>query len=153
LDANLRSQVLLAAVAAAGSDPDDTVPWDEKVMAAALRITVMLDETSAVSMAVENVSECERPFVAVPVAAELEPTSNRRIITFETTDRETGEVKTETLRTERADSVLGRIVYAQVKANKGRKVLVYKQVEAPPGKKTKDGAPLKVRVLRWVEPI
>ena len=155
MDDALRAEVTLAAVAAVaaegpGEGPGEG-PWEERVAASAMHIAALLSEQSLVSKALASLERCEKPFVGVPVAAELEESSNRRVITFETTDRETGEKKTETLRTERMDSPLGHMVYAQARANKGRPVLVYKEVEDTG--KVKDGHPVKVRVLRWAQPV
>jgi len=149
-DDALRSQVTLAAVAAVTAEGPGEGPWEERVAALAMRIAALLSDQSVVSKALASLERCEKPFVGVPVAAELEESSNRRVITFETTDRETGEKKAETLRTERMDGPLGRLVYAQAKAYKGAPVRVYKEVEDTG--KVKDGHPVKVRVLRWVEP-
>jgi hypothetical protein len=151
MDDALRAQVTLAAVAAVTAEGPSEAPWEERVAMAAMRIAALLNDQSVVSKALASLERCEKPFVGVPVAAELEESSNRRVITFETTDRETGEKKTETLRTDRMDGPLGRLVYAQAKACKGRPALVYKEVEDTG--KVKDGHPVKVRVLRWLQPL
>ena len=151
MDDALRSQVTLAAVAAVTAEGPSEAPWEERVAASAMRIAALLSDQSIVSKALAGLERCEKPFVAVPVDGKLEESSNRRVITFETTDRETGEKKTETLRTERMDNPLGRMVYAQARACKGRPALVYKEVEDTG--KVKDGHPVKVRVLRWVQPV
>ena len=149
MDDALRAQVTLAAVAAVAAEGPSESPWEERVAATAMHIAALLSEQSLVSKALASLERCEKPFVGVPVAGELEESSNRRVITFETTDRETGEKKTETLRTERMDSPLGRLVYAQARACKGAPTRVYKEVEDTG--KVKDGHPVKVRVLRWLE--
>ena len=151
MDDALRAQVTLAAVAAVAAEGPSEAPWEERVAASAMRIATLLSEQSLVSKALASLERCEKPFVGVPVDAKLEESSNRRVVYFETTDRETGEKKTETLRTERMDDPLGHMVYAQARANKGRPVLVYKEVEDTG--KVKDGHPVKVRVLRWTQPI
>ena len=151
MDDALRAEVTLAAVAAVAAEGPGEGPWEERVAASAMRIAALLSEQSVVSKALASLERCEKPFIGVPVAAELEESSNRRVITFETTDRETGEKKTEALRTERMDSPLGRLVYAQAKACKGQPARVYKEVEDTG--KVRDGHPVKVRVLRWVEPV
>ena len=151
MDDALRAEVTLAAVAAVAAEGPGEGPWEERVAASAMRIAALLSEQSLVSKALAGLERCEKPFIGVPVAAEPEESSNRRVVTFETTDRETGEKKTEALRTERMDSPLGRLVYAQAKACKGQPARVYKEVEDTG--KVRDGHPVKVRVLRWVEPV
>ena len=150
MDDALRAQVTLAAVAAVAAEGPSEAAWEERVAASAMRIAALLSEQSLVSKALASLERCEKPFVGVPVNAKLEGSSNRRVVYFETTDRETGEKKTETLRTERMDSPLGRLVYAQARACKGEPTRVYKEVEDTG--KVKDGHPVKVRVLRWLEP-
>ena len=151
MDDALRSQVILAAVCAVNAEGPSDTPYEERVAAAALRIAAMLGGNSLVSRALDSFERCDGTFVATPVNAKIEQESSRRFVYFETTDRETGEKKVEFLRTERVDDPLGRLVFAQAKACKGQPVRVYKEVEATG--KMKDGHPVKVRMLRWLEPV
>lgn len=150
MDGALRSQVILAAVGAVNAEGPSDAPYEERVAAAALRIAAMLGEDSLVSRALDSLERCDT-FVATPVNGRLEESSQRRIVFFESPDRTTGEERVEELRTERADDPLGRLVYAQARACKGQRVRVYKEIEDTG--KMKDGHPVKVRMLRWVEPV
>jgi hypothetical protein len=123
-DESIRAQVTLAAVAAINAEGPSEVPYEQRVVTAAMRIAALMAEESVVARALASLSRCDRPFIGVPTRSELEEASNRRVVYFETLDRETGEVKTETLRTERMDDPLGQLVFAQAKANRGRPVRI-----------------------------
>jgi hypothetical protein len=150
-DEGTRAQVTLAALSMVNADGPSEAPLEERVAGAAMRIAALLDEGSVVSRALASLSRCDKPFIGIPRRSELEESSNRRIVYFETTDRETGEVRTETLRTERVDDPLGKLIYEQARACKDRPVRIYKEVEDTG--RVKDGHPVRVRVLRWVEPL
>jgi hypothetical protein len=150
MDEGFRAQLTLAAVAAVNAEGPSEAPFEERVALAAMRIAMLLDERSLVSRALSSLGRCDKPFIGVPRKSVLEQESNRRIIKFTTVDRDTGEEREEELRTERMDDPLGQLLYERAAAYKDKPVRIYKEVEDTG--KVKDGHPLKVRMLRWVEP-
>lgn len=142
MDADTKTQIILAATASAGpvSDPD----WTLHVTEAATRITAMLSDTSDVSQAIAQI-EAAKVFPAVVESVKREESSTRALVTLKTRPSEHHPDGLEQARTARTDTRLGLAMAKRLTALRGHRVMLWVEVE-PIGNGTR-----KVRVIRHVE--
>lgn len=142
MDTTTRTQVILAAVGAAGPKGQDAAEWNARVRDNAVSIAVMLGENSSVSQALDKFLASGKPFLATILGGKREQSSTRIIVRFANRDGEE-----ETIRTDRTDTPEGLAMANIVKGLVGHRVLLWKEMEDMGG-----GAQgRKVRVLRHVE--
>jgi hypothetical protein len=145
LDDALRTQIVLAAVSAAGpADPADTAGWQARVADMAAAITAACQPGSQISKVVEQVA-ASKTFVATVVKVTREPSSTRGIVTLRTTPNEHHPDGIETARTERTDNPIGRSMARRLVKLVGHRVLLWVEVE------TIGNGSRKSRVIRHVE--
>lgn len=146
MDDSLRTQIILAAVNAAGTRDEDEAPaaYEARVSAEARRITVMTGPTSTISRAIESIEKA-KVFPAVIDSVKREASSTRGIVTLKAKPSKFHEDGIETVRTERTDNPEGVAMVRALKPLIGHRVLVWVELES-----VNDGAS-KVRVLRHVE--
>ena len=145
MDDALRTQIVLAAVSAAGpADPTDTAGWQARVADMAAAITAACQPGSQISKVVEQVA-ASKTFVATVVKVTKEASSTRGIVTLRTTPNDHHPDGIETARTERTDNPIGRSMARRLVKLVGHRVLLWVEVEA-----IANGA-RKSRVIRHVE--
>lgn len=142
MDAQIRTQVILAAVGAAGPKGEDAAEWNARVRDNAVGIAVMLGDNSSVSQALDKFLNAGKPFPATILGGSKETSSTRVVVRFMNKD---GEL--ETIRTDRTDTPEGLAMGNVVRNLVGHKVLVWKELEEMGG--GSNGR--KVRILRHVE--
>jgi hypothetical protein len=141
VDTDVKRQVILAAITAAGPI-DDT--WHERVKDAARRITVMLADDSPVARTIDQIG-ASTAFTGVITSVTREASSTRAIVTLRTKATPRNLSGEESLRTERTDSPDGLAMARRLRALKGHRVLIWKEVESV------RGGDVKVRMVRHVE--
>ena len=142
IDDATRTQIVLAAVGAAGPKGDDAAEWTARVRDNAVSIAVMLGDNSSVSQALDKFLAAGKPFPATILGGKREARSTRVVVQFMNKD---GEV--EAIRTDRTDTPEGLAMSNIVRGLVGHKVLVWKELEEMGG----GAAGRKVRILRHVE--
>lgn len=142
MDATTRTQVILAAVGAAGPKGEDAADWNARVRDNAVGIAVMLGENSSVSKALEKFLAAGKPFPATILGGRKEQTSTRVVVRIRNKDGEEEEI-----RTDRTDTPEGLAMANIVKGLVGHRVLIWKELEEMGG--GTNGR--KVRILRHVE--
>lgn len=162
----LRTQIILAAVQAAGTAPpivnkdgekvgEDTAAWSANVSDYAARITAMTAENSQASKTINGVAN-SRVFTGTILRVEKQESSTRGVVTldtgypskFEHKDFRTKEVLPdghEQIRTDRTDNHAGAKMARRASQLVGHRVAVW--VESEPF----TGGRRKVRVLRHIE--
>lgn len=78
-----RTQMILAAVGAAGPMEGDGAAWQARVEHAALSIMAMTTPNSTVAKAIERMAGSKKPFKAAIMAVQLEQSSTRAVVTFD----------------------------------------------------------------------
>lgn len=142
MDTNTRTQVILAAVGAAGPKGEDAADWNARVRDNAVSIAVMLGENSSVSKALEKFLAAGKPFPATILGGRKEQSSTRVVVRIRNKDGEEEEI-----RTDRTDTPEGLAMANIVKGLVGHRVLIWKELEEMGG--GSNGR--KVRILRHVE--
>lgn len=138
----LRTAIVLAAVQSAGPVDGDQAAWDARVRAQALTITEMLSPSSTVARALDGFHRAGKPFLVTVVGGRIEPSSTRLVVRFRNRDGETEEI-----RTDRTDTPEGRAMADVVRALKGHRALIWKELES-----NGDGVNAKrFRVLRHIK--
>jgi len=91
----------------------------------------MLMPNSRVSKQVTNLRACDKPFPATVLGGKIEESSTRCLVRILAVKSKDGQP--EEIRTDRTDSADGKAMLERVKALKGHKVLVFKQMETNNG--------------------
>lgn len=166
MDNNTRTQIILAAVTAAGApapvrDKNGNVRTDDagtpviespgeyqaRVAQEAARIKVMTDAKSPLSKALDALDDKDtKVFSATIVKIEREASSKRGIVTLFTGQTDKNPEGTETVRTERIDNPTGVVQVRTLQQLIGHRVLVWKKNEPMANDPER-----KVRILAHVE--
>jgi len=145
MDDALRTQIICAAIQSVGPMGQESPElWQAKVADRAAAIAAWCQPGSFISKTIEQVMQ-SKTFVGSVVKIEQEITSTRGIVTLRTAPNEHHPDGIETVRTERTDNPLGRMMVRKVKSLIGHKALLYVEVE-PISNSTR-----KSRVLRHIE--
>lgn len=136
-----REQITLAAYNATGPLLEGETPEDRDIrfMNNATDLFFALDERSPIAKHLSNLAD-STAFIAVIVSGGVEKSSGRAVIQLQTKDGDG--TKEEPIRTDHLNTQSGKSVYALAKQLRGRRVLVYKQMEVGKDKSKK------YRVLR-----
>lgn len=143
MDSTQRTQIILAAVSAAGPSDGDESAWSDRVSALAASITAMTDERSSVSAVVEGVSNA-KVFTATVLGGKKEASSNRWVVSMKTKPSTFHPDGLEDARTERAENG-GLAMANRVRGLVGHKVAIWIEVQ------TYDNGSGKVRVIRHIQ--
>lgn len=140
------NQIVLAAVAAVGSKPEDgeQADWDLEIHEMAARITAMCSPTSSVAKTIQSVA-ASKVFTGVILSVKREESSTRGLVTIQGKPSKFHEDGVETARTDRTDGASGLAMARRLRKLVGHRVVLWVEVE-----QIKDGAST-VRVIRHVE--
>jgi len=145
MDDVTRTQVVLAAVTAAGPTGEDEAGWLASVHEQAARITAMCSPTSSLAKTIESV-ERSKVFTATVLSCTKEKSSTRGLVTLRTRPSKFHPDGVETARTERTDTGgLGLAMARRLRLLTGHRVAVWIDLE-----KIEDGA-REMRLVRHVE--
>jgi hypothetical protein len=143
LSPEVTTQIVLAAVAAAGPD-DGGGDWDTKVAMNAARITAMTSPQSAVGQSIAQVAGA-KVFTGVVESIRKEQSSTRGVIVLQTRESIHHPDGREEVRTERTDKAVGLAMARRVRELRGHRVMVWVEIEEIANGQRK------VRVLRHIE--
>lgn len=143
MDTNTRTNIITAAVNAAGPVGDDRAAWNAKVTENAVAISVMLTETSSVNKAIDQIAAC-KVFPASVVEIVKEQRSTRGVVTLKTKPSTHAPDGIETARTDRTDNAQGQAMAKKIRSLVGNRVLLWVELEVMANGN-------KVRVIRHVE--
>lgn len=154
MDVTTRTNIVAAAVVAAGPQGDDLGTWAAKVQSNAIEIALMAENDSEVAKVLNVIqgasdanNKTAKAFTGTVISVKKEASSTRGVVTLHTgTDRvkEGLAEGQEQVRTERTDNPAGLAMAKKMQGLKGHKVLVFVEIE-----EYGNGAG-KVRVLRHV---
>lgn len=148
MEQSLRTQVVTAAVVAAGPAGADMAEWQSRINSLAVQIAVMCSDRSSTATAIEQV-ESAKVFAATILGGRYDQKSTRVVVDLRTrpsTDHPDG---LEQARTERTDTPAGREMSNRLRTLKDHRVLLWVQLEE--FTRGSDGKRLKSRVIRHVE--
>lgn len=144
MDTDTRTQIILAAIAAAGPAGDDQADWNARVTDAAATITAMCNDKSQIAKVIDGVAN-SKVFAATVVKVDKEQSSTRGLVTLRTRPSERHPDGIEQARTERTDNPMGLAMARRLRSLVGHRVLLHIEVEEVPGRD------FKVRVIRHVQ--
>lgn len=154
MDVTTRTNIVAAAVVAAGPQGDDPATWAAQVQSNAIEIALMAENDSDIAKVLDVIQGASDPnnkvakaFTGTVLTVKRESSSTRGLVTLHTgTDRVKEGVPegAEQVRTERTDNPNGLAMAKKMQMLKGHKVLVYVEIEEF------NGGAGKVRVLRHV---
>ncbi len=138
------TQIILAAVHAAGPAGEDRAAWMDAVCDLAAEITVMCSDRSRAARRVQSIRN-SKVFTATIVGGKLEASSTRGIVNLRTKPTAQHPDGLEQVRTERTDTPDGMAMWSRLKALKGHRVVLFVEVQEY------NGGQGKVRVVQHVE--
>lgn len=138
------TQIILAAVGAAGPVGDDRSAWMDEVTDLAAEITVMCSDRSRVARRVQAIRN-SKVFTATIIGGKLEASSTRGVVNLRTKPTQQHPDGIEQVRTERGDTRDGTTMWERLKSLKGHRVVLWVEVQEY------NGGQGKVRVVQHVE--
>lgn len=129
MDDALRTQIVLAAVQAAGpADPADLAGWQARVADSAAAITAACHPGSQISKVVEQVA-VSKTFMATVLKVEREDSTTRALVTLRSAPNEHHPDGVESVRTERTDNPVGRSMARRLVKLVGHRVTLWVELE------------------------
>lgn len=144
MDQAQRTQIVTAAVSAAGPLDEDGEGWINRVNEAVARITAMCSDTSPTAKVIDQI-ERSKTFTATVLGGSREKSSTRVVLRMQTRPSQFHPDGIEEARTERTDTPAGAAMANRLRTLIGHRVAVWVELES-----INDGA-TKVRVIRHVE--
>lgn len=141
MDTQTRTQIIIAAIGAAGNNDDG---FQSRVAENAAAFTAMLSETSTINKIISGVAN-SKVFSATLFGIKKEQSSTRGKATLKTKPSKFHEDGIEEARTERTDTAIGLAMARRLRGLVGHRVLLWVEVEEI------NGGASKVRVIRHVE--
>ena len=144
IDEGTRTQIIIAAINAAGPVGEDPKEWNSRVTGLAVSITTMVAPTSSISRQIDAIGDA-KVYTAVITSLVKEDSSTRGLVTMAVPVSQWAKDGTEKIRTDRTDTEEGRAMVRRIKPLIGHKVAIWKQLETAAGSSTKVG------VIRHIE--